>query len=348
MPITVLRAGLDTLEVSYTGSLASGVSERLDVHKAQAQEQNTPSSLSAGVYELLMRDKAFSHWRWVLTHPEFHLRMLPKAQPGHPTAQIRLSAFGLTNQSPELLLAFAAHSLREFGTFEELVVSRADVAVDFQGFEPTVALMQNVVCPASFRPIYPSIDNAQTFQFGRGAVVVRVYNKTAEIDESGKRWHEEAWQISGRYDPLLPVWRAEVQLRRPALKELALHSSKDVFANLGALLDYGLSWANLRVPTADATKTRWPEDPRWSAVRSAVFDGPPLLRAPTVATLLSIDGVVSRMLTNVATLAARYEIDDYDKAMGQAYYVLLHELLSKKVEFKALVERQRRRILDTI
>jgi hypothetical protein len=348
VPLTILRAALDTLEVSYTGTLAPGSAERLDAYKAQAQAQNTPASLTAGVYELFMRDKAFGHWRWLLTHPEFHLRLLPNARPGQPSAQIRLSAFGLANQSPELLLRFAVQALSEFGSFEELVVSRADVAVDFQGFEPTVALMQNVVCPASFRPIYPSIDNAQTFQFGKGAVVVRVYNKTAEIDESGKRWHEESWQITGRYDPSLPVWRGEAQFRRSALKELSLHSSADVFSNMGALLDYGLAWANLRVPTADATKTRWPEDPRWTVLRSAVFDGQPLLRPPTLATLLSLDATASRMLTNVATLAARYDIDDFEQAMERAWWVLFHELRSKDLDFSALVERRRRRILDTI
>lgn len=347
MPITVLRAGIDTLEVSYRGSITSGWPERLDGYKSLAQSQGYPASLKAGIFDLFMRDKAFGFWRWLLTHPEFHLRMLESARPGQPNAQIRLSAFGLANQSPELLLFFAANALREFGSFEELVVSRADVAVDFQGWVPTVAQIDNVVCSAAFRPIYPSIGKPETYQFGKGAVVARLYDKTAEIDASDKRWLKEVWEINGPYDPSQSVWRFEVQLRRQALKELGVNSSEGLFASVSAFLDYGLTWANLRVPGPDTTKTRWAEDPRWTALRAATFDGQPLLRAATVPTLLSLDGVVSRMLTGVATLGARYDISDYDQAMGRLYYVLLHEMMSKKLDFSVLVERQRRRILDS-
>ena len=38
-----------------------------------------------------------------------------------------------------------------------------------------------VVCKSNFRPVYPNTVSPQTFQFGKGEVVVRLYDKTAQI-----------------------------------------------------------------------------------------------------------------------------------------------------------------------
>jgi hypothetical protein len=272
--------------------------------------------------------------------------MLAKTPGSGAVASVRLSAFGLANTDARQLFRLVNGLLAELGALKPLAVSRVDVAVDVQGFEPTPELMAGVVCPAKFRPIYPSVEEAETFQYGQGDVVVRVYNKVKEIAHSKKSWVKESWAFAGGYDKALPVWRIEVQLRRKALSELGIDHPAQVLDRPGALLDYGLCWANLRVPTGDSTKTRWPEHPDWARLREAVFDATPLQRKIRPAELISLDRTKTLLLGLAATAGAYFETDNYLDSLQRLSFALEAHMMENKIDFAALVEVRRRRILS--
>ena len=72
----------------------------------------------------------------------------------------------------------------------------------------------------------------QTFTFGRGEVVLRVYNKSDEVEEaSAKYWLRLFWQ--GETEN---IWRVEWQIRKENLKRFSLRTFEDLFQGNGIVL----------------------------------------------------------------------------------------------------------------
>jgi len=236
--------------------------------------------------------------------------------------------------------------MEALGSFRFLSVSRADACVDFQGWVPTRDDLAGMVCPAGYRAIHGTEKCDQTFQYGKGDTVLRIYDKTAELEVSHKGWLRELWGHCEGYDPSEPVYRMEIQLRRNTLKTLGIKSVAQVIEDPGALLDYGLRWAELRVPTEDATKTRWPVDPRWTALREAVFGGDPLKRHSVASNLVSLDRAKSSLIGLVATAGAYFEEPDYLKALQRLSFATEVLMMEEDIDFAARVEEKRRRILS--
>jgi hypothetical protein len=99
----------------------------------------------------------------------------------------------------------------------------------------------------------------QTFQFGKGDIVLRVYNKVAEINQkSEKVWFLDLWgQSEG-------VWRIEWQARKELLKRFGIITFKDLEERHGDILRYlATEHDTLRVPNGDDNSSRWPLHPLW-------------------------------------------------------------------------------------
>jgi hypothetical protein len=154
------------------------------------------------------------------------------------------------------------------------------------------------------------------------------------------------WRQSDAYDASLPVWRVEGQLRRKALSELGLTSLSGVMENPNAILEFALRWAQLRVPGEDATKTRWPEDPIWTHLRSAVFTGQPLRRVSKPSNLMTLERAKASLRGLAATSGAYFETSDYMDALQRLSLAVEADMMRDKVDFAAEVEAKRRRILS--
>ncbi|MRS11494.1 MAG: hypothetical protein EG823_00255 [Actinobacteria bacterium] len=222
MTPSVIRSAFDWFQASFVGDLKAEAEARLSKLKARAQERNTPEPFEVGLIEMFVQPKAHGFWTYGLTHPEFDILLAPKAPPGAPKASVRLSAFGCSHNNVAVLWEVAQCCLDDLGDFLPQCVSRADVAVDFQGWEPTPEDMAQVVCPASYRATHGSEAAVGSFYFGKGQIVLRLYDKSTEIVLKKKVWVPDVWRATGRYDARLPVWRAEVQFRTQVLQELGL------------------------------------------------------------------------------------------------------------------------------
>lgn len=100
----------------------------------------------------------------------------------------------------------------------------------------------------------------QTFTFGKGEVVLRVYDKVAEIEEqSHKVWFFVLW---GEKED---VWRIEWQVRKPVLRRFDIRTFDDLRTNQGDLLRYlAEEHDTLRLRTEDSNESRWPLHPLWA------------------------------------------------------------------------------------
>jgi len=294
--ITVVWFGIDTLEASFRGDLDAGFADELAGLKAKAQTEEHPQGLQVAGLDFAVQDRGLRPWPYLLRGEDMHLRLGTNSN--FPTASARLGALGLASYGHQALYEIAAGAVAELGADKEAGLSRLDLAVDFQGWAPTTVEMDGVVCAASYRPVFPNVHAPETFMFGKGQIVVRVYNKTREIAVKGGTWRAALWDSCQGYRSDQDVWRFEVQYRREALKELDAASAHDAFCKLDGLLGYGLGWANLRVPEGQSSD-RWQEDARWTALREGTGAGRYLKRLKAESRV----GDVERLVPMIGGLA---------------------------------------------
>ena len=110
-------------------------------------------------------------------------------------------------------------------------VSRIDLCLDLlvQKTLWSAELAKNIVCRARAKTNHESGRTFSGFEFGRGKISCRMYDKPLEIAEKSKKtWFYDIWNIIQDEMPEeLRVIRTEFQLRREALKELGLNTVWD-------------------------------------------------------------------------------------------------------------------------
>ncbi len=127
------------------------------------------------------------------------------------------------------------------------------------------------------------------FEFSpRGAMSAIIYDKTREIQKSGKEWVPDLWYANGYTELDGRVRRVEVRYTREALHELMQEERFHGIENVYTLLDllpllwaYGVGqveggpdglpdgWLRCVIPGKDKTRSRWPTHPVWKVVQGA-------------------------------------------------------------------------------
>lgn len=99
----------------------------------------------------------------------------------------------------------------------------------------------------------------QTFTWGKDDIVLRVYDKIAEIgQQSDKVWFFALWGEEA------DIWRIEWQIRKSILKAFGIASFNELQEKQGALLHYlAHEHDTLRKPNDDSNRSRWPLHPLW-------------------------------------------------------------------------------------
>jgi len=106
----------------------------------------------------------------------------------------------------------------------------------------------------------------QTFTLGKDDIVLRVYDKIAEIrQQSDKVWFFSMWGEE------TDVWRIEWQIRKPILKLFGIRTFDDLRERQGALLHYlAHDHDTLRQPNDDSNRSRWPLHPLWEDLQDKI------------------------------------------------------------------------------
>lgn len=261
----VLLSGIDSLYVSFYIDGLGIDWEDMAFRKEEAQhERREFVTITIGDREWALMPRGRHPYTYVLRRPEVTISLAERMQP-RCLAQFHSEA--LWTEGPEKLVASLRDWFRSVGTLEiqPESMSRVDWAFDVA---PIVAdfLPDHVLTRAVKDATWRSGGAVQTMQFGKGHIVLRIYDKVAEIEEqSGKAWLYDLW---GRKEG---VWRIEFQIRRERLKEAGIATLDDLRSFEGDLLAH-LSdrYASLRIPTADSNRSRWPLHPMWQAVRVAI------------------------------------------------------------------------------
>jgi hypothetical protein len=113
---------------------------------------------------------------------------------------------------------------------------------------------------------YRENSKVQTFAFGKGDIVLRIYDKVAEIkQQSDKVWFYLLWEQEEN------VWRIEWQVRKPLLKRFDITTFDELKNQQGDLLRYlATEHDTLRISTDDSNSSRWPLHPLWVDLQAKI------------------------------------------------------------------------------
>jgi hypothetical protein len=161
-----------------------------------------------------------------------------------------------------------------------LLPSRVDVAVDFQGAD-FVPPERRDICTAARKVHYDYEGmDAVTVTLGErsNSVQVQLYDKTREIEKSGKDWMLDVWESGGNYREGLQVWRLEVRMYRQWLKEADIDSIESLGDRLQtavvSLVNFGTNaWVRFLDPVSEGQSNRRALAPWFQTIMSSVSDG---------------------------------------------------------------------------
>ncbi len=189
-----------------------------------------------------------------------------------PAWRVSLSAEALHCESVPAVVAFWRGIIEALtGAPVVLLASRLDVHADFAGLDITEADRSGFVCRSGRQSVEVQHGALETLYFGKGGeVTVRLYDKLAEVQASGKGGYllglyGEAGLRAGE-----SVQRVEAQLRREPLRSLGVATAEDAIKQAGTVYLYAVSkWLRLTMPGSATRRERGATDPRWAVVQAA-------------------------------------------------------------------------------
>lgn len=227
----IVAAGVDTLELNLgiDHYKEGDMFERLSVAKSEALAAGYKGRFGVPVElfdnELMVQARGCKGgYEYLLKNGDVDLQIMPDARGGKP--------------SPELRVVFRSPFLWRWGdarAYDKVIefvsnmavtaycsVSRADLCVDKVMPLPEINRKSQVVSLMRERDLFYGGDfehgqRETGYQFGRGGMSCRFYDKAYEISAKGHRHIVPLWLANG-WDGESPVSRLELQLRREGLK----------------------------------------------------------------------------------------------------------------------------------
>ena len=333
----IVNVGVDTLVLNafyidergkpFKCELDDSLRRQLDEWKRAAQEvhEECPTSLvfNDALLHMSPNGAGQGQWPWMLKTKDITLYV----SGGHwnGIAAVRFSSQYLWSCQGILDAMMNAQIFLDdlFKQEVYLQVSSVDLCVDVVGWEDVERLdrMQNFVSRSRKRMVHDesewvgevksreySVGFARTgYDFSRdnhgsSALSCRMYDKSRELERSGKEWFLDLWRSHGWSEEDGRVWRVEFSFKREALHELLQENTSDevvfwgvedayelpdrlavLWAYAAGQVDAGPDglpdgWLRCVVPNGDKNRSRWPTHPVWQLIQAAFLDpvaGPP-------------------------------------------------------------------------
>ena len=208
----IFRTGIDSLYLSWSGTLSQEFSDLLSDLKQKAQSPN-PVEQSQVVLQLLdhrfeVSDKGKGHFPFVLRDNWFHIQVSRASSKSMPLATAQISSELLTKSGYSQSVRKLESLISQIGNIEQQKISRIDVCADFY----TEFNLELIPKPAWVMQAkdYGSRYVGERFSgllFGAGGNVLgRLYDKALEIEtKSKKNFFYSLWEknrLDGRTSSL--------------------------------------------------------------------------------------------------------------------------------------------------
>lgn len=180
----------------------------------------------------------------ILQNADFTLSLRKIGEHNNPVVKAEFRAeFLLRNgyiRALKIVVDFVSNLLKHFN----IKVSEIHLAKDIQNYNFSIMDFYRLKSLKKNKQIFNQDTNLfynglkfTGFSIGKGAEMLRIYNKTHEIDKNKNKAFIKylSWDYNPDFDENKTVWRIEFQLRREKLKEL--YSSWGLIENLQSLLN---------------------------------------------------------------------------------------------------------------
>jgi hypothetical protein len=325
--IRPLRHGVDSLYLSFPGGIDPSLAVCLQDLKLKAQANNATVVATAGIkmgeHLFEVRPRGRGRFAFVLEDNWFSIQLSNASAGVLPLAVVQIRSEYLTAVGPHEAVAAITQLVDGMGEVTgPPKISRIDLFADFcTDYDLASMPGSHWVKRSKKRSIHEESDQVTGISFGSGnEVSARLYDKTLEIQKSGKDYMRPLWASEG-WDAVAQVWRMEFQIRREGLPQQMLGAAGDVFGLCGSLWRYLCDeWLRLAIPSgSDDTRSRWPTHPLWEDL-AHLWDidpeAPPLTRAPK-SRCPSDDQLFRNGISGLSSFMAREGITDLGEGMGE-------------------------------
>ena len=276
----VVHYGIDSLYLSFPGTLFESIQRELDVLKSSAQTAEHEDRASAiyilGEHQFMVSDKGTRRFRFVLTDYAYRIEISGADSKQLPLAHIQIRSEYLSLHGPEFCVKELHDCLGILGQLESTeVVSRADLFVDVVSDTSLNEIDEDAfVTRARYKQTHRLSRLVTGYSISPKAnLSARLYDKIEELKVSGKEYLTHYWKTKG-WVPPQTVLRLEFQLRRSILGEHGIQTLSDLLSKRGALWRYCTTqWLRLTLPSdKDKTQSRWPLHPLWELFSNVEWD----------------------------------------------------------------------------
>ncbi|WP_217703467.1 MULTISPECIES: hypothetical protein [Oxalobacteraceae] len=302
-----LLSGLDTVECAYylrpTAQCAIDFGQlAIDKEVLRQSKKREPQKIEIGGVEFFLRPNGTSSgYPFLIENEDMSVEF----------GEFNDPSFYVTYRSVALWHKGAAELHQQFVGWSERIgfiaakpetLSRVDFTFDY--CLPEINFKEDDFVSLSAKDSQHRKDRqVQTFSFGKGDVMLRVYNKIAEINEKSlKTWFFDLW--GGITEN---VWRIEWQVRKEVLRRFGIRSFADLFDGQGDILRYlSHEHTTLRSPNEDSNRSRWPLNPLWQSLQAHIgtlqaqgvyreYDREEMLNARLMRIAIAIQGYLKRI-----------------------------------------------------
>lgn len=338
-----LLSGVDTLDLTCKAPAPRALLDDLSILKDEAGGDPRRAVLfEVGDTHLRVMPSGLGAW-WPFRLEHGFGRLAVGDAANRPAWRVSLASEALHVEGPARVVEFWRLVIEALtGAPVVLMVSRLDVHADFAGLGIGDADRDSFVCRSGRQSVEFADGAMETLYFGKGGeVMVRIYDKLAEIQASGKGGHLLTAYGDAGLRAGDQVQRVEAQVRSKALRSMHVMTTDDALARCGEVYVYAVGkWLRLTVPGIKSRRERADLDARWQAVQAARIGAGldavqrvrPDRQSPALDTIIS----------NVAGWALRagevFGVDDFDTVWRRLGLLVGGHLEDKGRDFAAEVQ----------
>ncbi len=272
----LLLHGIDTLQCAYF--LVPSGTAGIDFQWLSEEKERIRQSRFREPYAISLGDTPFllhpygtvSGYPFLITNEDFKIEF---GQFNNPSFFVTFKSQALWRETAvflhEKFLRWAASV--GYAPFREEGISRLDFCFDYDLANVDFG-EDDFVSRCDKDSQHRENGKVQTFTFGRGNIVLRVYDKVAEISQqSDKVWFFLLWGQDQ------DVWRIEWQVRKEILRQFGIRTFSEMENRAGDLLRYlSEEHTTLRKADSDPNRSRWPLHPLWIDLQDKIGQLPML------------------------------------------------------------------------
>jgi hypothetical protein len=332
--------GVDSLYVSYKGTLKEGLKERLEEKKKLAQSEDEKEQALARMilddHCFEVSDRGTKWYAFILVDNWYHLQISGSKRQKLPQLYVQVSSELLTCHGLDNAIEDLRKIVQRFmEKVEEETISRADIFVDFNTNEE-LEKIENIswVTRAEKITKYWNSGLFTGLSIGLGGIIsARLYDKTVEIEKSRKDYLKEIWEKQG-WDTFQRVWRLEFQLRRELLGQMKINTFSSLIEKINDVWQYCTQdWLRLAVKETTLNRTRWMTDPLWEKIQAVRFnDGKftGIQREVNKSRIPSDKTLFQNGIGYITAFAAREGFENVDKGTISEYVEKAKNYLSEQ------------------